>query len=72
MATSDRKCVSTTKFTALLNDELHRHPECRTDREFRDVGSGYDFIAPSLDVLANCALDKLIFDTVAAQYTIAR
>ena len=64
--------ISFTRFVALLNEELRSRRDYRGGMEFINVGSGYDFVAPMLDITANHALDKSVFDKVSTTYTIAR
>jgi hypothetical protein len=72
MAASTQELVSFGRFVELMNDELHLTPHYQRNMHFIDVGTGYDFVAPTFGVSANQALDKAIFEKVSTRYTIAR
>ena len=42
------------------------------EMKFINVGTGYDFIAPTLSIMENKELDKRVFDRVSIKYTITR
>jgi hypothetical protein len=68
----DKELVSPDRFVALMNDELRQDPRYRDDMKFVNIGTGYDFVAPTLTIMENQALDKKVFDCVSLKYTIAR
>ena len=72
MIENEKELVSFERFVALLNMDLKSSPSYQDGMEFTNICTGYEFIAPMLSGIENHVLDKLIFDQVSANYTIAR
>lgn len=73
--TPELKLVNLSQFVALLNEYLKRERDLYPYREgmkFEDVGSGYRFVADMLEETDRQSLDKLVYDQVSVNYTIAR
>jgi hypothetical protein len=68
----DIELVSLDRFVALMNDKLRQDHCYRDDMKFVNIDTGYDFVAPTLTIMENQALDKSVFDCVSLKYTIAR
>ena len=67
-----KELVSFGRFVELLNEELMNSGRYQDGMQFINVGTGYDFIAPTLSIMENQELDKQVFDSVSIKYTITR
>ena len=62
--------VSLAQFVQLMNDELRERPCYQIGMNFVPGDGGYDFVAPTLTIAEEMALDKSVFDQVSINYTI--
>ncbi len=67
-----KELVSFGRFVELLNEELMNSGRYLDGMQFINVGTGYDFISPTLSIMENQELDKRVFDSVSIKYTITR
>lgn len=71
MLENEKKLVSFDCFVELLNEELRHSHRYQDDMQFINIGTGYDFITPTLSIIENQELDKWVFDRVSVNYTIS-
>ena len=67
-----KEFVSFIRFIELLNEDLMKSGRYQDGMQFISVGTGYDFIAPTLSIMENQELDKWVFDRVSIKYTITQ
>jgi hypothetical protein len=72
MSEQKKELVSFGRFVELLNEELMNSGWYQNEMKFINVGTGYDFIAPTLSIMENKELDKRVFDRASIKYTITR
>ena len=62
--------VTPDRFVERMNEVLSLSVSFQAGMRFLNLGTGYDFVSRGLTVMADQALDKIIFDEVSAHATV--